>query len=90
MAALARVSHQKFMAALRTFDPCKATMQIAAIQKTINDLHYIRPPESVISCIALVPEPFQFFEVGLYALIIAACARMARVVDIAGADKIDR
>ena len=77
------------MAALRTFDPCKATMQIAAIQITINDLHDIRPPESVIRGIALVPEPFQFFEVGLYALVIAACARMARAVDIAGSGEID-
>ena len=65
-------------------------MQIPVIQITINDLHDIRPPESVIRCIAFVPEPFQFFEVGLYALIIPACARMARAVDIASAYEIDR
>ena len=70
------------MAALHALDPCKATTQVAAIQITINDLHDIRPPESVIRGIALVPEPFQFFEVGLYALIIAACARVARAVNI--------
>jgi hypothetical protein len=88
-AALARVSHQKFMAALRTFDPCKATMQIAALQITINDVHYVRPPESINRGIAFVPGPFQFFEVGLHALVIGAGARIARAVNIAG-HKIDR
>ena len=49
MAALARKCQQIFMAAVSTFHPGKAVVQVAAVEIAIDHPLDIGPPESVLT-----------------------------------------
>ena len=49
MPALARKCQQIFMAAIFTFHPCKAVVQIAAVEIAIDHMLDIWPPETVLT-----------------------------------------
>jgi hypothetical protein len=83
MAPLARKCQQKFMAAVFTFDPCKAVMEDAAVQKAINHLFHIGPEKPVSGCKPLVPAAagLQGLKVILNALIVLRLLWSARPVN---------
>ena len=58
------------MAAAFTFDPCKAVMEDAAVQKTIDDLFDVWPEKAVFGCKPVVIDLLQRLKVILNTLII--------------------
>lgn len=61
--------------------PCKAEMQVAALQVTIDYIGDIGPPETLAWCITILPEHLQLLKVVLFAAKIAADLRISGPVD---------
>jgi hypothetical protein len=81
---LARKCQQILMATFRAFYPGESTMQISAIQITVNDLHDMRAPESKMRGIPVVPKLIQFFKMILNALVVAAGLWVSQAIDVEG------
>jgi hypothetical protein len=73
------------MAAVFTFDPCETAVKVAAIQIAMDDIYYIRPPESKAGGISIVPDLFEFLEMGFYALVIGAGAGITGAINVSWA-----
>lgn len=76
------------MAAAFTFDPCETTVKIAAIQIAMDDIYYIRSPEPEARGISIVPDLFEFLEMGFYALVVGAGAGITGAVNVSKAASI--
>ena len=63
MAALAGKSQQIFVTAVCTFDPCKAVMEDASVQETVDDLFHIGPEKAVPGCEPIVIDLLQRLKV---------------------------
>ena len=70
------------MSAIAAPHPGKSQMQIAAVQIPVNHVSGIGPEKPVLSLIAIIPDNFQVFEMGLYALEVMGLPRIARLIDI--------
>ena len=76
------------MAAAFTSDPCKPTVKVAAIQIAMDDIYYIRSPEPKARGISIVPDLFEFFEMGFYALLVGAGAGITGAINVSEAASI--
>jgi len=81
MAALARKCQQKFMAAAFTFDPCKAVMEDAAVQKTIDDLFDVWPEKPVPGCEPFIIDLLQRLKIVLNTLIVLRGLRFSGLIN---------
>lgn len=69
------------MAAAFTFDPCKAVMEDAAVQKTIDDLFDVWPEKAVFGCKPVVIDLLQRLKVILNTLIILRGLRLSGLIN---------
>ncbi len=70
------------MVTVIAFNPGESTVQISTIQIPINYIHDIGSPEPVALLIAIVPEHFQLFKMGLGTLEIITGSRISRSINI--------
>lgn len=73
------------MAAVFTFNPCETAVKVAAIQIAMDDIYYTRSPESKAGGVSIVPDLFEFLEMGFYALVIGAGAGITRAINVSWA-----
>jgi hypothetical protein len=83
---LARKGQQILMATFRTFNSCESTMQVPAIQITVNNIHDMGAPESKMKGIPLVPSLIQFFKMILNALVVATGLWATRAINVEGCE----
>ena len=76
------------MAAVFTFNPCETAVKVAAIQIAMDDFYYIRSPEPKPRGISIVPDLFEFFEMGFYALVVGAGAGITGAINFSKAASI--
>jgi len=69
------------MPAVTTFDAGKAIMEISAVEKTVDDLFDVRPPEAELLGEAIVVNPDEFFKVVFDTTIPARRFRIAWSID---------
>ena len=81
MAALAGKSQQIFVTAVSTFDPCKAIMEDASVQETVNHLFHIGPEKAVPGCEPIVIGLLQRLKVILNTLIVLRLLWLSGPVD---------
>jgi hypothetical protein len=82
MPALAGERQQILVAAGLASHPGKTQMQVPAVQIPVNHILDIGSKKTVSALVAFFPEPFQVFEMVLYALKIMGLLGLARLVDI--------
>ena len=70
------------MTAIMASHPGKPQMQVPAVQIPVNHISDIGSEKPVLPLIAIIPDHFQVFEMGLYALEVMGLARIARLIDI--------
>ena len=63
MPSLARIAQKIFMTTVIAANPCKAAMQIAALQIAVNHIHHIGVPKTTAGCEAVIPYVLEFFKV---------------------------
>ena len=72
------------MVTVIAFNPGESTVQISAIQIPIHHIHNIGSLEPVTLLIAILPEHFQLFKMGLGTLEIITGARISGSINIIG------
>lgn len=81
--SLTRKCQQIFMTTFFTTDPGKSHMKIIAVQVFENHSHDVCPPETISGSIhVVIPCTFQIFKMIFKALVIRACFRIARLINI--------
>lgn len=73
------------MAAVFALDPCETAAKVAAIQIAMDDIYYIRSPEPKARGISIVPDLFEFLEMGFYALVVSAGAGITGAINVSRA-----
>jgi hypothetical protein len=72
------------MVTIKAFDPGETAAQITAIKITKDDILYIRPPESVLPLIAIIPDHFQLFKMSFGTAEIITCPGGSGLINIIG------
>ena len=82
MPAFARKCQEILMPTFFTPDPGKSHMQITTVEISINHGHDVCSPIAVSGFIHVIPYLFQLFKMILNTLVICACFRITRLVNI--------
>jgi hypothetical protein len=58
------------------------SMEISTVEIFVNHRHDVGAPESILGCVHVIPGPFQLFKMIFDTLVICACLRITRLVNI--------
>jgi|GEM_PF-6687913 len=68
------------MAAIHASHPGESAVQVPAIQVPMDHIRHIGPPPAVNAGIAIIPKPFELFEVRLHAPVVVTDLGVSRPV----------